>query len=70
MMPVDTDTLAARSREELLWRSLCDSESSVECLLYNEDRDALPNVMFARRGDGYFCPEKFSLKIEWLTKNP
>ena len=24
MMPVDTDTLAARSREELLWRSLCD----------------------------------------------
>jgi hypothetical protein len=59
MMPVDTDTLAARSREELLWRSLCDSESSVECLLYNEDRDALPNVMFAQRGDGYFFLRNF-----------
>jgi len=43
--------LAARSREELLRCSLCAGESSVEHVLYSEDRDALPNAVFVRRGD-------------------
>jgi len=48
MRPVE---LAARSREELLQRSLCAGENSVEYILYSEDRDALPIAMFVRRGD-------------------
>jgi hypothetical protein len=30
---------------------LCTGESSVDEVLYSEDRDALPNAMFVRRGD-------------------
>jgi hypothetical protein len=48
MRPVE---LAARSREELLRRTSCAGESGVEYVLYIEDRDALPNAMFVRRGD-------------------
>ena len=36
-MRIDTDTLATRSREELLRRSLCAGESSVEYVLYSEE---------------------------------
>jgi hypothetical protein len=49
MRPVELAT--RRSREELLRRSLCAGESSVEYVLYSEDRNASPKMMFIRCGD-------------------
>lgn len=44
-MTVDTSVLAAWSREELLRRSLCASESSVECVPIFVIPDVSPNAL-------------------------